>query len=76
MSQFISEVVEGGPGCTRGDCMILDGGGHTTAAYYPPIYNAKGQNINPNMNITFSNRMCKTCNRSWTEEWQNGSRLS
>lgn len=33
----------------------------TTLVYYPPIYNAKGQNMNPDMNTTKSDFECLSC---------------
>lgn len=73
---FLSEFVDGGPGCGRDDCMIQDQGGSSTMTYYPPIYNAKGQNINPDKNIFYYNRRCLSCGKAWTEAHQNGVRHS
>lgn len=73
--RFISEFVDGGPGCSRDDCMIQGEGGSTTCTYYPPIINAQGVNVNPDMNITSYHKRCLSCGKSWTERWQNGTRL-
>jgi len=73
---FLAEFVDGGVGCMRDDCRIQDGGGMQTMAYYPPVYNAQGVNINPDMNVTTYNRRCTTCGKSWTESMQNGVRIS
>lgn len=74
--KFLSEFVDGGPGCSRDDCIIQDEGSASTATYYPPVYNAQGVNINPDMNITSHHRRCLSCGKGWTERWQNGTRLS
>ena len=76
MSKFLAEFTDGGPGCSRDDCMIMDGGGTSTCAYYPPIINAQGVNVNPDMNIRTYNRRCNSCGKSWTEQWQNGTKIS
>lgn len=75
--QFLAEFVDGGPGCSRDDCAITsDGPGSVTMAYYPPVYNAQGVNINPDMNITTTPQRCLSCGKKWTEQWQNGIRIS
>ena len=75
--QFLAEFVDGGAGCSRDDCLITeDGPSMTTCAYYPPVYNKQGVNVNPDMNITTRPCRCLSCGKSWTERWQNGTRLS
>jgi hypothetical protein len=76
VTKFIAEFIDGGPGCGRDDCIIQELGGSSTAAYYPPVYNAKNENINPDMNTTYRDRRCNSCGKSWTEAWQNGTRIS
>ena len=51
--------------CPRDDCMFLQGGGHTTLAYYPPIYDKNGVNTNPDRNTTTSTLKCLTCGKMW-----------
>ena len=53
------------PECPREDCRILNHGGSTTLAYYPPIYDKNGVNINPDKNITTSILECLTCGKMW-----------
>lgn len=75
--QLLAEFIDGGLGCMRDDCMITeDGPGMTTMAYYPPVYNKQGVNTNPDMNITTYPRRCLACGKSWTEQWQNGTRIN
>jgi hypothetical protein len=74
--QLLAEFVDGGPGCSRDDCMVTESGGNTTLAYYPPIINAQGVNVNPDKNKTHYDKRCLSCGKSWTETWQNGTRLS
>ena len=75
--QLLAEFIDGGPGCARDDCMITENGpSSTTAAYYPPVFDKMGENVNPNINITNHPRRCLSCGKSWTEEWQNGIRIS
>jgi len=76
MATFLSEFVDGGPTCSRDDCMIQDQGGTSTMAYFPPIYNNNNVNINPDMNTQTYNRRCLACGKAWTETWQNGSKIS
>ena len=75
--QFLAEFVDGGEGCMRDDCMITENGpSMSTAAYYPPVYNKQGINVNPDMNITTHHRRCLSCGKTWTESYQNDIRLS
>lgn len=70
---FLSEFVDGGQGCMRDDCLITENGpSSTTCAYYPPIYNKQGVNVNPDMNTTTRSRRCLSCGKTWTESTQNG----
>lgn len=72
-TKFLSEFVDGGPGCSRDDCLITENGASsTTSAYYPPVYDKQGNNTNPDMNITTHHRRCLSCGRTWTESVQNG----
>lgn len=59
--------------CTTPDkCRIIRSGGMTTAAYYSPVYNEHGNNLNPDMNTTTYQMLCLTCGKKWGEVWQNG----
>jgi hypothetical protein len=50
-------------------CRIsANGPGMTTCAYYPPIYDGYGNNINPDRNITTSPMRCATCGKEWIEK--------
>lgn len=75
MTFLIETLSGGGPNCTREDCMTTHNGpGSTTLAYYQPIYNKQGVNVNPDMNTTTQPMRCLTCGKTWTEQWQNGIR--
>ena len=38
----------------------------TTCMYYPPHYNEKGENTNPDRNTTTSSWNCEECNKPFT----------
>lgn len=44
----------------------------TTCAYYPPVYDKHGNNINPDRNLTSGSIKCSTCNKEWTYHTQLG----
>ena len=60
------------PECPRDNCKYLQGGGQSTYAYYFPIYDKNGVNINPDRNITTSTLKCLTCNKMWKSTSQLG----
>lgn len=77
MTTTLIEVIDGGPRCMRDDCMITHNGPSTTTmAYYNPIYDKQGNNVNPDMNITTQSMRCLSCGKAWVERWQNGVRIS
>lgn len=47
------------------DCMFTQGRSSTTLAYYAPIYDKNGVNVNPDRNTTYSDISCVTCSRKW-----------
>lgn len=53
------------PKCAK-DCRFGNGPAMTTAAYYHPVYDKHGNNLNPDMNTTTSTVWCYTCGREWT----------
>jgi hypothetical protein len=61
--------------CEREDCKIRSSGGSSTLAYYPPVYDKYGNNTNPDMNVTSYEKHCMTCEKSWSESWQNHERI-
>ena len=54
------------PECPRDDCRFIDCGGTSTLAYYAPIYDKNGVNVNPDRNITTSVLVCLTCGKRWS----------
>lgn len=77
MSQFLAEYVDGGPGCARDDCRLIENGpSTTTAAYNPPMWDKHGNNLNSDMNTTTRPVRCLSCGKSWMEQWQNGIQIS
>lgn len=73
---FLTEFIDGGPGCMRDDCMVSQGPSSTTLVYNPPVVNADGININRDTNRVQMTKRCLSCGKSWTEEWQSGFRIS
>ena len=55
------------------ECSFSHGPSMTTAAYYPPVYNKAGVNVNPDMNTTYGDVRCIVCNKSWRYASQNGN---
>lgn len=72
----LNEFIDGGPGCMRDDCMIQEGPGYSTCAYYPPVYDKQGVNINPDMNVHTYSKRCLSCGKGWSESYQNGIKIS
>jgi len=54
------------------ECRFTSTFSMTTAAYYPPVYDKHGVNLNPDMNITSTVVYCSVCSRSWNSSTQNG----
>lgn len=70
--QFLSEFVDGGPGCSRDDCQIQVMSGSTTLAYAPPVQNKDGTiRFAPNHNVVTENKRCNSCGKSWTDQKTN-----
>lgn len=53
------------PGC-EGECRFNVGMGMTTCAYYPPVYDKHGNNLNPDRNVTSGMVSCNVCDRQWS----------
>ncbi len=53
------------PECSREDCRFIEHPGTTTLAYYTPIYDKNGININPDRNATTSRVECLACGKMW-----------
>lgn len=70
--QFLSEFVDGGPGCGRDDCQVQIMSGSTTLAYTPPVQNKDGTiSFVQNNNTVTENKRCSSCGKSWTEQKTN-----
>lgn len=61
-------------GCSK-NCQFMEIGPTTsTLAYYEPIYDKEGRNINPpSGNIVRGKTKCLTCNKQWHHETSSGS---
>jgi hypothetical protein len=59
------------PTCDQ-ECRFQFSGGMQTLAYYAPIYDKNGNNLNPDMNTTYGDVTCNTCGKSWSYATQNG----
>lgn len=46
---------------------VREGGGMSTGTlmYYPPVYNEKGENTNPDRNTHTTHYSCKECGKSY-----------
>lgn len=52
------------PDCDK-DCRFSQGFSTTTAAYYKPIFDKDGNNVNPDGNTTTTEIFCSICGKSW-----------
>jgi hypothetical protein len=52
------------PACEQ-DCRFHIGMSATTCAYYAPVYDKNGKNLNPDGNTTTTQIHCSVCNKSW-----------
>lgn len=59
------------PNCDK-ECRFQYSNSQTTMAYYPPIFDKNGNNINPDRNITIEDVTCSTCGGRWLYSTQNG----
>lgn len=59
------------PTC-QNECRFHFGVSMTTAAYYPPVYDKHGNNINPDRNVTSGSVTCGVCNKEWMYSTQLG----
>lgn len=53
---------------TPDKCRIRPGMSMTTLAYYHPIYDGFGRNINPGRNTTTTLMKCHMCGKEWIEK--------
>ena len=53
------------------DCRFSYSTSMSTMMYYPPVYDKHGNNVNPDMNVTYSTVNCTICNKSWSASTQN-----
>lgn len=49
--------------CEREDCRIVQGPTTTTLMNFPPIYNKKGENTNPDLNTVMRLDQCVSCGK-------------
>ena len=55
------------------DCRITFGTASVTAAYYTPIYDKNGVNVNPDMNETSQIAHCNMCDKTWGVKTKGGN---
>ena len=53
---------------TPSKCRIQVLHSSTTCAYYPPVYDGYGNNLNPDRNKITRHMKCSTCGKEWTNE--------
>jgi len=68
---FLSEFTDGGPSCSRDDCMITESTGVQSLSFA-----AMGMLIESEKNATYKSKRCLSCGKGWTEIWQNGTKIS
>lgn len=68
---FYNENDNPNPDCKE-ECRFQFGMSMTTAAYYPPVYDKYGNNMNPDMNTTSGSVDCSVCKKHWTYTTVNG----
>lgn len=57
--------------CSKDDCLFVEiGNPSTTLAYYPPIFNKRGENVNPDKNTTIGTVFCRTCRKYWEYKYR------
>lgn len=56
----------------EGECRYTYGPSFSTMAYYHPVYDKNGNNVNPDMNTSYGSVSCTTCNRKWSTATCNG----
>ena len=62
------------PKCETPDrCIIQQGMSMMTLAYYAPIYNGFGRNVNQDRNTTTTSMECQSCGKEWVEKTGNES---
>ena len=61
-------LIDGGAGCMRDDCLITVTSSYQTMAYYSPMYDKDGVNVNPDRNATYEDVRCLSCGKSWRRE--------
>lgn len=54
------------------DCKIYHGMAISTTAYYPPVYDKNGVNLNLDGNILSGSCKCLTCDQEWRFSVQYG----
>ncbi len=59
------------PNCEK-DCRFSESVVTTTAAYYPPVYDKHGNNLNPDGNVTTKQISCIVCGKVWDSRTQYG----
>ena len=61
------------PECQREDCRFRVAVEMTSLAYYAPVYDKHGNNVNPDGNVTQGELVCDSCKKEWTFRKQYGT---
>lgn len=51
--------------CENAAFRSVDDAATTTCSYFPPVYDRKGNNLNPDRNLVTQTFKCTVCNRRW-----------
>lgn len=62
-------ILDLNPDCDK-PCRFTTSNMYTTAAYFEPIYDKTGQNLNPDGNVSTFNVTCTACGKSWKASMQ------
>lgn len=61
--------------CKSEDCRLHIGRSTTTCMYFQPIYDKRGNNTNPDRNITTTEVHCSSCGKSWVVKQRGGEQI-
>ena len=68
---YINILSSPNPACEN-ECRFTHGNTTSTSAYFAPVYDKHGNNLNPDGNIASSSVSCLTCGKKWHSTTQYG----